>query len=469
MKTVLALLVALSLALLGCQQSSQVPAIGEYVPGVASYDRAFVRIMNKWEIPGGALTVMEKGEVLLARGYGLADVARHEPALPESLFRIASLSKPITAVAVLKLVEENKLSLDAAAFRLLDDIDLPAGATVDPRIHDITIRHLLEHSGGWDESSSFDPMFSSQRTAHGVDLPAAADCATIIRYMLGRSLDFDPGSRYTYSNFGYCVLGRVIERASGQTYQEYVKSQILAPIGIDRMALGRSRLADRHPAEVRYYERGETSPTQSVFADDSGQVPWPYGGFCLEAMDAHGGWIGSATDLARFVSALDGAHASRILQAETVDTMLARPAAPLWEGKSDYYALGWRVRPARRGAAWWHTGSIPGSTAVLYHTPSGRVWAALFNARPDDAGGEFLVDLIGAMGRAALVSRIPWHYWPVLALSVGAGLAAAWIARTRKRRVDNAQDQVVEYGLPASQAAHPRRTTQRPARRGTRG
>jgi N-acyl-D-amino-acid deacylase len=368
----------------------------------------------------------------LARGYGLADLSRHEPVLPESLFRIASLSKPITAVAVLKLVEEGSLSLDTPAFHLLDDFEPPVGATLDPRLYDITIRHLLEHSGGWDANVSFDPMFPSQRAALGLELPGTADCEAIIRFMLSRPLDFDPGNQYAYSNLGYCVLGRVIEQVSGQTYQEYVRSQILAPIGVERMYLGRSRLSDRHPAEVRYYARGEASLAQSVYPDQPGRVPWPYGGFYLEAMDAHGGWIGSAVDLARFVSALDSAHPLAILQAETLDKMLSRPATPLWEGRPDYYALGWRVRPARKGATWWHTGSMPGSTAVLYRTPRGRIWVALFNASPAGAGDEFLVELISAMGRATLISKVPWRHWPALAIPAGVGLVVAVFIRRKQ-------------------------------------
>ena len=357
-KQYLTFVVSLSLILAGCRQATVAPTIGELASGMGSYDRAFARVMNKWEIPGGALAVIDEGQFLLARGYGLADVARNEPVLPESLFRIASLSKPITAVAVLKLVEEGRLSLDTPAFRLLDDLKPPAGTTIDPRIDDITIRHLLEHSAGWDASASFDPMFSSQRAAHGVDLPATADCTTIIRFMLGRPLDFDPGSRYAYSNLGYCVLGRVIERVSGQTYQEYVQSQILAPIGIERMVLGRSRLADRHPAEVRYYECGETSLAQSVFPDGPGTRALavrrllPGGDGRPRRLDRLGGRPGAFC-----LRPGSQPTPSAILRPETLDTMLARPAAPLWEGKSDYYALGWRVRPGHKGATWWHTGS----------------------------------------------------------------------------------------------------------------
>jgi N-acyl-D-amino-acid deacylase len=206
----------LALLLAGCQRTSTLPTTGEVTPGMDSYDRAFARIMKKWAIPGGALAVIADGRILLARGYGLADVERNDPVQPESLFRIASLSKPVTAVAILKLVEEGRLSLDTEVFRLLDDLEPPAGAAVDPRIYSITIRHLLEHSGGWDANQGFDPMFASQEIAEAMGAPEPVDSKTVIRFMLGQPLDYDPGSRYAYANFGYCVLGRVIERVTGQ-------------------------------------------------------------------------------------------------------------------------------------------------------------------------------------------------------------------------------------------------------------
>jgi N-acyl-D-amino-acid deacylase len=199
------------------------------------------------------------------------------------------------------------------------------------------------------------------------------------------------------------------------------------------MRLGRSLLSDRQPGKVRYYDYEGAPPAESVFPDASGRVPWPYGGFHLEAMDAHGGWIASAVDLAHFVSALDGSHPSPILEPETLDAMLSRPAAPLWEGRSDYYGLGWRVRPARDSANWWHTGSLPGTSAVLYRTSGGLAWVALFNTRPNAPGDAFLVELIGAMGRAAIADKLRWGSLALLA--VLGSVATLVIVRVRKRKM----------------------------------
>lgn len=206
---------------------------------------------------------------------------------------------------------------------------------------------------------------------------------------------------------------------------------MLEPAGIDRMRLGRSLPSGRHPGEVRYYDYEGAPLTDSVFPDVPGLVPWPYGGFHLEAMDAHGGWVGSAGDLARFVYAVDSANPLAILAPETTNEMLSRPAAPLWEGRSDYYGLGWRVRPAGKSGNWWHTGSLPGTSAVLYRTSSGLVWAALFNTRPNTSRDEFLAELIGAMGRAAIADVLQWSV--VLVLTVLVGLGVLVVTRILRR------------------------------------
>src|SRR5690606_22434583 len=104
------------------------------------------------------------------------------------------------------------------------------------------ILHLLQHRGGWDRDKSFDAMFQSVRFAQtlGIDSPAKAN--DVIRAMQSVPLDFEPGERYAYSNYGYCLLGRVIEKFSGQSYEDYVKEHVLAPTGVTAMCVGGTRL-----------------------------------------------------------------------------------------------------------------------------------------------------------------------------------------------------------------------------------
>jgi N-acyl-D-amino-acid deacylase len=366
------------------------PAETEKPNAFASFDREMEQFMAARKIPGGALAVVKNRRLVYARGYGWADREKQLPVNADSLFRIASISKPITAVAVMQLVEQGKLRLDDRAFDFVKlAAVIPRGATADARLVRITIRQLLDHTGGWDRDQSFDPMFRSAIICAAVGVKPPADQTAIIRYMLGQPLDFDPGARYAYSNFGYCVLGRVIEKITGQRYEAYVKENLLAPIGVKRMRLGATLDGRQAPGEVRYYSP-EESLGESLFPEKPGRVPWPYGPFNLEAMDAHGGWIASAVDLARFAAALDDPAHSPLLKAETIRQMYAAPAPPV-SRKPDgslmdaYYAGGWSVRPVGKSgqANYWHTGSLPGTRTLLVRRWDGLSWAVLFNQRQE--------------------------------------------------------------------------------------
>jgi methyltransferase of FxLD system len=352
---------------------------GRVVPDLAHYDRAMADLIARWSIPGAALGIAKDGRLVLARGYGLAFVEEDAPVRPDSLFRIASVTKPITAAAVLKLVEQGRLALDAPAFSLLDHLEPPPDATVDPRIWDVTIRHLLQHSGGWDRDQSFDPTWHPLVRAGTLALGDAepVNPATVVRVMLGQPLDFDPGSRCAYSNFGYVVLGRVIEKVTGQPYEEYVRQEILAPLGITRMRIGGRMPDEMAEGEVRYYDPGARTIAPGTFWSTN------------KTRDAAGGWIASAVDLVRFLSALDGLGAPPLLTPETVQAMRARPDPPLWVDSEYYYGLGWNVRPQPDVTSWWHEGSLPRTIARLRGDSHGDALAVLFNTRPESIGAFF--------------------------------------------------------------------------------
>ena len=374
-------------------------AAGKKVTPADAFDPVIEAFMAERKVPGGALAVVKNGRIVYARGYGWADRERKIPARPDSLFRIASISKPFTAVAVLRLVEQKRLRLEAKALEL---VTLPpvleAGQTPEPRLRNITVAQLLQHTAGWDREKSFDPMFRPVEIARKVGVPPPAGPEAVVRYMLGRPLDFDPGARYAYSNFGYCLLGRIIEKMTGQPYEQFVRETVLARIGIRRMRIGASldepalphSKGRRADGEVRYYTR-DNEQADSVFPGPT-KVPLPYGGFHLEAMDAHGGWIASALDLARFAAALDNPAHSPLLRPETFKLLYAPPQPPasrLPDGSLEdhYYACGWMVRPiAGQGgkANYWHSGSLPGTATLLVRRWDGLSWAVLFNQRSED-------------------------------------------------------------------------------------
>src|ERR1039458_4165670 len=358
---------------------------GTSVPALAVYDLFMNTIMAKYNIPGGAIALTQNGRLIFARGYGYADQGNQIQVQPDSRFRIASLSKTITAVTIMHLVEQRKLSLSQPAFALLPDLQAPAWATVDQRIPEITVQELLEHSGGWDDSSSgsnFDPMYNSPIIVQALGCSAPASTENTIRYMLGQPLQFDPGTNYAYSNFGYSVLGRIIERVTGMSYEEYVRTQVLAPMGISQMRIGQSLPQGQLPGEVKYYGAG--APT-SVFPDVASPVSPPYGSWSLEGQDAEGGWVASAIDYAKFLNAMEGRRGNALLTPASIAAMTARPTIPYWADAPFWYGFGLDVEPAEGGINWWHNGSDPGTTTHENRTYDGFDWIVFFNTRPVSA------------------------------------------------------------------------------------
>jgi len=367
-------------------QASHAVLTGEAHDAFLSVDAIMQEFIKQNSLPGAALAITDHGRLVYARGFGYADVGSKEPVRPSSLFRIASISKPITAVAILQLVDQGKLSLDDKVFEILRyEPHLEVGGEIDALQNDITIKHLLQHRGGWDRDKSFDAMFKSIEFAETLGVAPPADPESIIRMMLGKRLDFNPGERYAYSNYGYCLLGRVIEKLTGQPYEEYVKAKVLAPLGVTAMQVGATHLDGRKLDEVRYYD---PQLGDSVFANDlHSQVPQPYGAWYLEAMDSHGAWIASATDLVRFASAFDSPAKCPILSAENVRKMFERPEGlagfdAKGQPNSQYYGLGWNVQIADSDRfTVSHSGSLPGTNTALTRRPDGRNVAILFNTR----------------------------------------------------------------------------------------
>ena len=300
------------------------------------------------DVPGLAVAFTREGRLVHEAAFGLADRDSGEALTPAHRFRIASISKPVTAVAIFKLIEDGKLGLDDRVLGpggLLGETygKIAAGS----HLREITVDHLLTHtSGGWPNDGT-DPMFRAGLPDHQALIEAT------LAQMPTRSA---PGADYAYSNFGYCLLGRVIERVSGRPYADYAKAALLAPAGIADMEIAGNTLAERQPREARYHARDRRDPY----------------GIDVRRMDAHGGWIASAASLARFAAAADGRWSPRLLKPESVAVMSTpNPVNPA-------YARGWNVNA--RGNAW-HGGSLPGTATLMVRTASGLTWAGLCNTR----------------------------------------------------------------------------------------
>ena len=358
---------------------------GSALPGLEAYDEFMLTLLKKWDVPGGGLALSYNDRLLLVRGYGLANKERSVGVEPTSLFRLASLSKTITAVAVLQLVQDGRLKLEDKVLPILGDIGPRAGRITDSRVHDITVRHLLRHAGGFDRDRSGDAVFLPNAAAaarrQGGSLPP--DCPTILRDTLERKLDFAPGERIAYSNVGYCILGRVVERVMSTPYETYVREHVLTPAGAARLRVGRTR--EPAEGEVTYYDHRGAKEAKTMPGLGLTLAPRPYGSFAVETMDAYGGWIGAPVDYLRFMLAIDGRRGPALLNAAILAEM--NGGTDLQVAGDAFYGLGVRVRPVASGANLFHSGSLPGTSTIAVRTADGYTWVATFNSRPQDRYG----------------------------------------------------------------------------------
>lgn len=360
------------------------------VASMSQCDTQIQAFMTNYQVPGVTFAMARNGKLVFIRGYGNANQAGTEPTQPYHMFRIASISKPITSIAIMKLIENGQLSLSDKPFGpggiLNDDPYFANAAITDARVYNITIQNLLEHSAGWHRDlpmtpnplppypwgySHSDPIAFPLHVTQTLGEANPVTRRAMIKFSIQRGLNFTPGTVFSYSNVGYLVLGEVIEKKTGLTYENYVKQNILTPLGIYDIRLGKNLLADKQEREGEY-----VSPFTTLSAYGTGEfVPWQYGGWSLEAMDAHGGWIATSRDLVRLLTAVD-AFPSRpdILSPSTIQVM----TTPFLNNYNFAYAKGWQVNSA---GTWWHGGSLDGSYGEMVRTSGQMTWAVIMNKR----------------------------------------------------------------------------------------
>ena len=356
------------------------PVTGKAAPGTEALDQLVVRVMTRHGIPGASLAVAKDGRLLVARGYGWANLVAETPVRPDTLFGVASLSKTFTATAILKLVEQGKLKLEDHPFKILSHIKPLRGTKADPRLGQITIRQLLNHSGGWDAQKSGDPLNWATRLQleRGDRNPISAEY--LIAATMGLALDFEPGTDCKYSNFGYIVLGEVIEKVSEQPYEKYVKDHVLVPAGAKAGAL--------HPLNSEYFK----NEARRYLAGSDTELP----PFKQKYADAAGGWAISAIDVARFMTALDGSRGKPLLEEKTFGQMLELPPKPLGaRPNGTHIGLGWdSVVLSEKRFGYFKDGNWYGMRAFMKRLPNGVNWVLLFNAsaQPDSVDARTVAD-----------------------------------------------------------------------------
>lgn len=336
----------LALALVTCGKEDPKPAPHD---GIEYVDNLVDELMTRYQVPGLSLAVSQNGKLVYVKAYGVSDKAPKTETITSNLFRIASLSKPITSVAIFSLMEQGKLGLDDKIFGdsalLGNEYGTPP---YNAKVRKLTVRNLLQHTaGGWSNDNN-DPMFKDASWSVSQLISETIDHDT---------LEFEPGSSYAYSNFGYCLLGRVVEKLSGSAYEDYVREHILAPAGITDMVIGGNSISEIKPNEVHYYPQDGEDPYQ----------------FNLTRMDSPAGWIASASDLVLFSLHADGlASVPDLVSDSTISLMTTTSSA------NQGYACGWVIEGTR---GWSHSGSLPGTSSQLARGNNGITCAIVTNTR----------------------------------------------------------------------------------------
>jgi CubicO group peptidase (beta-lactamase class C family) len=344
--------------------------------GTLAIDSIFNDYFAKNNIRGASIAVTKKGKLVYAQGFGFSNCLDSTRTEPWNLFRIASVSKLITAAAIMKLCENGQLDLEDKVFGHSGWLNDPEYLQYpDKRMERITVRHLLTHTSGWNHKR-FDPAFAPLVVAGKFKKKKAAGTEDLIRYTICQTLDFEPGSTYSYSNTGYCILGKIIERASGMPYEDYVQFSLLHPLGIYDMHIGKSFPEDMPDEEVMYYINGK----QNLYPahDGSGlRVPVQYGGNNIELLGPAGGWIASAPELIKLIVAMDGfsSHPD-ILSRQSVKAMTRHE-------KKINALMGWRGSDGR--GTWWRTGTMAGTSALVMRFNNETNWVILLNTTSSDS------------------------------------------------------------------------------------
>jgi CubicO group peptidase (beta-lactamase class C family) len=363
---------------------AQTSGSGPIVPELAPLESAMTNYLAVHEFEAGTLALMHGGKLVFRQGYGWRDSNLTTVIHPDNLFRLASVSKMLTESAIYKLVDAGKIATNTLVYSYLG-IPPWRGVLGDSRINTITVQNLLDHKGGWDETISpvGDPVFRTVQISTEMGLAYPAAPTNVISWMFSKPLDHAPGTTYAYSNLGYQILGRVIEKASGKSYLNYVQQDLLGSavitnaLGFTNVIQSRSRPNDLAPWEIWYTEPTPLLESSAVDFPTNLLVRDVDGGLYYESFDSFGGVSASAIGLCHYL-------------------------LNYWEGG--------HLRPTGGNYGWNYTffGSLPGASSVLYQSvtqtstsTNGLEFAALFNERTGATPGQDNLDALTAITGAA--------------------------------------------------------------------
>ena len=412
---------AILLALVMLLSTVAVPSVAAQ-PGNLSndpfsdFDSDISGLLSDWQIPGAQVAVMYNGSLVFNKGYGITANGTDEngtywssPVTVDSKFRIASLSKAVTAAGILTLIEDGSISLDDKMVDLVPDLiptefegcDYPNHST-SYSINDINVSLLLNHRAGFDPNS--DPTYwhwktwvSTWQNDECIDKNSLIEdfdsgnlapipMERILTEWLRRPLDYNPGSRYEYSNIGYQILGQIIEAQTGMEYEDYIIENVLTPMGIESMSIGMTMPDQRAEDEVSYFDDGNGFCHFPSGQDENGDPIFPVspdpdcGAFVVEEKDGGGGWIATASDYAKFISHIDGTIQNGLFE-DPFDYFIENP----YDSWGSWYGSGVFILGGDTDV-WQHWGAFSGSSTNFRRevTETGEpvIFVMFTNTRP---------------------------------------------------------------------------------------
>lgn len=374
---------------------------GPAVPAMSKIDDKVKTFMQQSGTRATGVAVTYKGRLVFARGYTWGE-PDYPVTQPTSMFRIASCSKPITAIAIHQLIQQNQLSLNSTMQSILNLTPAPGG-TMDGKFKDITIQHLLSHTAGWDRNKVPD-VPSHETVAQAFEQnDIRVTNLQIARYVAGRPLQFAPGAEQEYSNLGYLLLGLIIERKLGMSYVDALTQRVFKPLGLTRPHRTPDGKGAEKAGSVRQHDEALRLGPSMVSGTLNGTrplVPSAYGGGDFAVAEAFGGWCMASVDYAKVLAAFALGNKNLLLNKTSVDMMWAVNV------KFPDYTNGWYSKTEPNGVRLFqHGGSLPGvDTHILYNTDGwGFATFCNYNAGVYNAG---VPDIYPEL------SQLPTASWP---------------------------------------------------------
>ena len=286
-------------------------------------------------VPGMSVCVVRHGKVVLANGYGFANVELSTPASEHTIFELASVTKPFTATAIMILLEAGRVSLDDRLPKYFPGA--PASWT------NVSVEHLLRHTSGFGDFFSIPELRSTSDFAWEREI----NMTDLLPILFRVPIQSEPGERWSYSNLGYYLLGLIIEQVSGEPYEEFLKRRVLDPLHMTETR----RMARR--AIIQERASGYTWQNQVLRNAAYTSITWAY---------SEGGLVSSASDLAK---ADDGLFGEKLLKRATREQMWQ--PSNLRDGTVGNYGMGWNVGSDPRRRQVYHSGNKPGFSAIIRH------------------------------------------------------------------------------------------------------